>query len=682
MSEQELKLPDLNIQSFIEKTILAGIAFVLVLPLLGDYGLWLFPIGRDIIFKLTVEFLLVLALVLWLFKNLKLFENWKLKIGDLKTPIALSLLSFWVIMALATIFSVQSDFSLWGNIYKNQGLITWTHYVIFFFLLVGFLINKAYWRILLNIAVAIASLVSLIALWQVLGSGISFRASATLNNANYLAAYLILLAPLTFSMLIKHPSFFLGIASFLQIFALLATQTRGGYLGLAIAMIVFAVLYLRYIRGLPKTKLLLWVAGPILLLLATYYLLLTTNAGQSFQQKLPDFTDRFSNYQNILSDYAPRLEAWQAGWHGMLEKPMLGYGPENFFVAYDSFYSGSLDNTGSLAKEGSLWESWFDKAHNFIFDIGATMGFLGLFAYLAIFASAIFVLSRKLTIIRIGLIAGFAGYLAQNLLGFDTIVPGIYLMFLLAYSSKLGESTLQQEAFRRPSGHGSAVEAESEAENRTARVSLGRATVSFCVKYFLPAILMFLLFVIFIASIKLHTDMLKANHELNLAEKLVQTGRINAGFAAFEKGLEYNSPPINPNLRRRYAVIALAYYDAVEKNCPDKSTGSDPVDLSDEQCEKLFGDSKKYLARALELQKENADAEWPRFTRNYIYAAQISHILGNYEESDAFFEKALELSPTRASIYKEWARLLEERGNMEKSKEKLNSAQEINKAIR
>ena len=208
MSEQELKLPDLNIQSFIEKTILAGIAFVLVLPLLGDYGLWLFPIGRDIIFKLTVEFLLVLALVLWLFKNLKLFENWKLKIGDLKTPIALSLLSFWVIMALATIFSVQSDFSLWGNIYKNQGLITWTHYVIFFFLLIGFLKKKEHWRVLLNIAVAIASLVSLIALWQVLGSGISFRASATLNNSNYLAAYLILLAPLTFSMLIKHPSFF------------------------------------------------------------------------------------------------------------------------------------------------------------------------------------------------------------------------------------------------------------------------------------------------------------------------------------------------------------------------------------------------------------------------------------------------------------------------------------------
>jgi len=682
MSEQELKLPDLNIQSFIEKTILVGIVFVLALPLLGDYGLWLFPIGRDVIFKLSVELLIVLAIMLWSLKIVPL-RGISRRGKNLKTifsPIAISLLSFWVIMALATIFSVQSDFSLWGNIYKNQGLITWTHYLLFFFLLVGFLRNKAYWRILLNIAVAIASLVSLIALWQVLGSGISFRASATLNNSNYLAAYLILLAPLTFSMLIKHPSFFLGIASFLQIFALLATQTRGGYLGLAIVMVVFAVLYLRRIRGLPKTKLLLWVAGPILLLLTTYYLLLTTNAGQSFQQKLPDFTDRFSNYQNISSDYAPRLEAWQAGWHGMLEKPMLGYGPENFFVAYDSFYSGSLDNTGSLASEGSLWESWFDKAHNFIFDIGATMGFLGLFAYSAIFSSALYLLSRKLSIIKIGIIAALSGYLAQNLLGFDTIVPGIYLMFFLAYSSKLGESTLQQEAFRRPSGHGSAEEAESEAENRTAISSLGKLTVSSWVKYFLPAILMFLLFIIFIASIKIHTDMLKANHELNLAEKLVQTGRINQGFAAFEKGLEYNSPPINPNLRRRYAVIALAYYDAVEKNC--KSTGSDPVDLSDERCEKLFDDSEKYLARALELQKENAAAEWPRFTRNYIYAAQISHILGNYEESDAFFEKALELSPTRASIYKEWARLLEERGNIEKSKEKLNAAQEINKAIR
>jgi len=72
---------------------------------------------------------------------------------------------------------------------------------------------------------------------------------------------------------------------------------------------------------------------------------------------------------------------------------------------------------------------------------------------------------------------------------------------------------------------------------------------------------------LFILSIKAHIDILKANHQLNFAEALAHSGQIEQGFAAFEKGLAYDAKPINPNLRRRYAVIALAYYDAVEKNC-------------------------------------------------------------------------------------------------------------------
>jgi len=140
-----------------------------------------------------------------------------------------------------------------------------------------------------------------------------------------------------------------------------------------------------------------------------------------------------------------------------------------------------------------------------------------------------------------------------------------------------------------------------------------------------------------------------------------------------KKGLEYNAPPINPNLRRRYAVIALAYYNAVEKQCSEK--------LNEERCDQFLTDSKKYLSRALILQKENATTQWPRFTRNYIYAGQISHILEDYKESDIFFEKALSLSPSRASIYVEWSRLLNERGETEEASEKLKKAQEINKAI-
>ena len=144
--ELTISLPRLDFASNLEKIILAGIIFILALPLLGDYGLWLFPIGRDVIFKLSVEFLAILALVFWSLKNLDLFKNLKFKIKNFKDPIALSLLLFWIIMLASTINSVQPDFSLWGNIYKNQALMTWTHYILFFLLLIGFLHDKKHWQ--------------------------------------------------------------------------------------------------------------------------------------------------------------------------------------------------------------------------------------------------------------------------------------------------------------------------------------------------------------------------------------------------------------------------------------------------------------------------------------------------------------------------------------------------------
>jgi len=612
--EVTISFPPVDIPSILEKIIFAGIIFILALPLLGDYGTWLFPIGRDIVFKLAVEFLLVIYLIFSFAK--------RRYTKTLLSPLTISLLFFWFIMLLSSIFSVQQDFSIWGNIYKNQGLMTWTHYVLFFFLLINFFHDKKHWNFLIHTAIFVATLVGLLALWQVFQNSFDSRAASTLNNSNYLAAYLVLLLPVAFAFFLKNKTFILGSAVAIQFLALLLTQTRGGYFGIAVAAIVFALLHTR------RKK----IFVPAALVIVSCLFVVATPLGQSFQQKLPDLTDRFLDRQNIISDSGPRLEAWRAGWQGMLARPILGYGPENFFVAFDEHYSGSQDHSGSLAKEGSLWESWFDKAHNFIFDIGATMGFPGLFAYAAIFISAVWMLIRRLRIrnyesrtMAVGLISSFAGYLAQNLLGFDTIVPGIYLMFFLGYAY---------------------FTINPKHEIQSASWRIGFRILLLCVTLAaLP---------LFIFSFKLHLDILRANHQLNLVERLAQRGQIAQSFAAFEKGLEYNSSPVNPNLRRRYAIIALAYYDAVEKHCSPNPSESNPVGLD---CNELFSDSKKYLTRALELQKENAATEWPRFTRNYIYAAQIAHILDDYENSDLYFKKALELSSNRISINAEWDRL-------------------------
>ncbi len=635
-NEPELRLPPIDATQILEKIILGGIIFILALPLLGDYGLWLFPIGRDVIFRLAVELLSVSFLLTALLTKRE-FPPLKVR-GGLGGSywIVFSLLALWAIMFISTLTSVQPEFSLWGNIYKNQGLLTWTHYLLFFFLLTLFLRDKKQWQMLINWSIAIASLVSLVAVWQMLEHDFAFRAAATLNNSNFLAAYLVLITPVTFAVFLLKRSWWLGSAAVLQFFALLFTQTRGGYLGMIIAVSVFAILYFSKENSRRAKR----AAGVFLATGILIGLIVFTPLGQKIQSKLPNFADRFLSMQSIKGSSAPRLEAWRAGWQGILDKPLLGYGPENFFVAYDTHYNGFLDND-LVPIELSPWEAWFDKAHNFIFDIGATTGLLGLFAYIVMFFLPIWLLAKRLRImnhgsrvISVGLIAALTGYLTQNLLGFDTTVPGIYLMLLLAYSVFLTQ----------------------QKEEMPIRAQGASGHFLFFWKWLKTAIPV-IGSIMFVISLRIHIDILKANHELNLAEGLAHSGQIEQGFAAFEKGLAYDAKPISPNLRRRYAVIALAYYDAVQKKCPPKA---DPLQ-GDAKCAWLYEDSKKKLARALELQEENSSKEWPRFTRNYIYAAQITHILEKYEESDIFFKKALELSPERKSIQSEWDRLRRKR---------------------
>jgi len=653
-----------NLSSLLEKILFAGVVFILVLPLIGDYGPLLFPLGRDVIFKITIEFLFVIALLYWALRlwntNVSLREIWQNQ-RNLRSLVSLSLFAFLLVMLASTIFSPQPSFSFWGNMYKNQGYMTWDHYIGFYLILLFFFKHPKQWRNLFFIAIGTASVVSIIGIAQALINGFEHRIASMLGNPNFLAAYLLLIIPISVAFFAKKPSALLGAAMFLQIFAFFLTQTRGAYLGFLVSSFVFTVLYLYNQRSIPLKRLSILVGLPIVLLVTGYSLLITT----SLSSQLPKSVEgRFFNYENLIGDSAPRVEAWQAGWQGMLKRPLLGYGPENFFVAFDEHYTGALDHTGSLAQEGSLWESWFDKAHNFIIDTGVTTGFLGLFTYLAIFISAIWVLIKNGSrnrdqgagIIAIGIIAALIGYLVQNLFGFDTLIPGIYLILLCAYATFLTTSPKTVTAYSMPGMF-------------NFRFSIFTHIPITKVLLLISLIIVIPLFVVFTDK---HLDILRANYHLNKAESLTAQNRIDEAFATFEKGLTYDSPTVNPNLRRRYAVIALAYYNAVDNLCAQNSAPD---------CTSLYTDSRFYLTHALKLQQENIVNEWPRFTRNYIYAARITHILGNYQQSDMYFEQAIDHSPQRASIYVEWSRLLKERGKLNQAAEKLTEAQSINPLV-
>ena len=84
-----------------------------------------------------------------------------------------------------------------------------------------------------------------------------------------------------------------------------------------------------------------------------------------------------------------RYIVWKMAWNGFLERPILGWGLENFNVTFGKHFDSKL----YLREYGG--EIWFDRAHNIVLDTLINSGIVGLISYLSIFCTSIFLLLKK-----------------------------------------------------------------------------------------------------------------------------------------------------------------------------------------------------------------------------------------------------------------------------------------------
>jgi hypothetical protein len=154
-------------------------------------------------------------------------------------------------------------------------------------------------------------------------------------------------------------------------------------------------------------------------------------AGVVYQQrdanwvKGTPFLYRFAQISTSDISTANRLHVWQVSWQAFLGRPILGYGPENAIYGINKHYDPRIS------------EMWFDRAHNFVFDILLTSGIIGLLSYLFIFGLAGWLLFKNLKnnyYLSAVIISSLAGFLISNLFNFDTIGTWLPLLAILAFA--------------------------------------------------------------------------------------------------------------------------------------------------------------------------------------------------------------------------------------------------------
>jgi Flp pilus assembly protein TadD len=120
---------------------------------------------------------------------------------------------------------------------------------------------------------------------------------------------------------------------------------------------------------------------------------------------------------------------------GAMERPVAGWGQENFSYVFNEHYMPSMWDQ----------EQWFDRAHNQFLDwmiAGGVPAFLLYASFFGLMAWAV-IRSRELTVPQQAALLGLlAGYAFNNLLVFDNLTSSLYFFALLAFVHGLSRQEL------------------------------------------------------------------------------------------------------------------------------------------------------------------------------------------------------------------------------------------------
>jgi len=131
-----------------------------------------------------------------------------------------------------------------------------------------------------------------------------------------------------------------------------------------------------------------------------------------------------------------RAIMWGIAWDGFLERPIFGWGPENYMRIFQQKYNPAYFNP-----ETGNYGAWFDRAHSIIFDYLAETGIVGFLSYISIWVVYFWTLIKKRALLtaRHPLITALlitlpVAYLVQGLALFDVSATYIPLFAFLAFA--------------------------------------------------------------------------------------------------------------------------------------------------------------------------------------------------------------------------------------------------------
>lgn len=551
----------------------------------------------------------------------------------------------WVLAAVSTfILAITiSDFqgvnpyrSFWSNYERMEGLVTHLHLFLYFIISGSVLLTENVWNWFWRVSLGASVLVALNGFAQLSGKAeihqSATRLDATFGNSAYLAVYAlfnIFIAAFLYFRADKKLGmrFFYPVIAFLNLVILFYTQTRGTLLGLVggagLALLLIAI----FGKEFPKFRryAAYGIAGMVVLVG-----LFISFRHATFIQSSPTL-QRLASISLSDATTNSRFMIWQMSWEGFKERPIFGWGQENFLYVFAKQYNPKMWSQ----------EPWFDRSHDVFFDWLVAGGAVGLLAYLSMFAALIYSLWWKkkhhFGIVERSIMTGLlAGYFIHNIFVFDNLTSYIVFFGILGYIHALTADEPVEE------------EKKSDKKKKGDEFESGDVAIAALVVIILTGTLVYF---VNVRNWNANLDLINAirpdgvlvddghgNKKIAL-EEVVNRGLFGTSEAREQLAqfaVQTLDPRIPEALRKQFYVLTVAQFDDELKNDPENvRTQSFAATFYARFGQ--FDEALKHYLVAIKLS--------PHRQSNYLDLAMMYVTMGKYPEAVNYAKQAYELEP-------------------------------------
>lgn len=370
---------------------------------------------------------LLFVLQIWLSrKNFK-----EIFVFDLPTK---AILVYLLIVFISIFFAIDPKLAITGNSFRLDGFATLMMYILMFFaakisMPIG---NKVFKYMLIS-----ASIIAVYGSFQYFRLDIfriePFRygsfslAFGTIGGSNFLGSYLVLMIPFTLHFWFSRKESFGLISYAIILFCLIATLSRGPWLGAIFGIILYFFFKVHFLKNKFLSKQFLIFVTVTVGIIMLFAAISPDSPFSRFSMIFTDATKILANDSTINSAGSNRWFIWSKVIELIKERPFFGFGISNIELLFASRFKENVFQVfGSYIT--------IDKAHNEYLDIAVSSGTPSLIAYLYfLYTVTIDKLKKKIFIDEniVPLLCAGLGYAVQAIFNISVISVAFVFWILL-----------------------------------------------------------------------------------------------------------------------------------------------------------------------------------------------------------------------------------------------------------